>query len=224
MVSLPTFYVCKLGYNDGNPVILTEESEVCNDYNLFKDKILAITHEYEVINAVVWRSALNRLCLDNSIISSYTWAHHLHICFELKKSRNDHTLFVTFEKQMQHITFSYSESDNLVNQWVCWQENGQWNVGKRSSVAQDSLTQELSIIPVTMGLVMETPVWTENLSVSVDQQIISTVSHSFRRLFRRDIGVEDCFQRQYNLLNCNCQVFIHQFVTRLGRHSSTTRN
>ena len=96
-------------------------------------KILAISYEYEVIDAVIWRSAMQPLCLDNSIISSYTC--HLHICFELKNISNDHTRFVTFEKQLQHITFSCSESDNLVNRWVCSKENGLWIVEKRSSIA-----------------------------------------------------------------------------------------
>ena len=214
LVMNPTFFVCKLG---SGPMVLSQESEVYEDYELFQAKVLSITTGYKAISAIVWRSALQRKCLDNQFVANHTPLYHQHICFKLRNTSSKQNLFIVFEKQMQNITFAFSETDDFINNWVCSKENGEWIVEKRIVVTRDKLSDQLLSIrvPLEMSYILATAVWTESRTLSYLQWIKSGGSHLVRKMVGKPSGAQDCFQGQYSLLDCNCQIFIQQFVSRL---------
>ena len=82
----PTFYICKLDFTDGTPVINGQESD---KYEQFSEEIYTLTNGYVCKNAKIWRSALKRFVIEYASISNNTKLHHLHICFELTSNKKN---------------------------------------------------------------------------------------------------------------------------------------
>ena len=101
-----------------------------------------------------------------------------------------------------------------MNNWVCSKNDEGWKVESRTAITCEEEIDTLTI-PATIASIMSTHIWKENRDVTLGQTTLSMTSHCTRKVSGQPIGVVDCFQRKYNLLDCNCQIFAHQFVGRL---------
>jgi hypothetical protein len=196
---------------------------VQDSFEEFQEKVREVTKEYTTIGFTIWRSFLFSLvpytphCLQ-VLLSRYTPLHHLHMCFELSHSESDEHLYLTFEKNKNSITFSLSKEKEMVKHYG-FVENGNWKLEERKALKEEYGRTypwpEEDPMPTIRAIMDADSIWKNPIAPTFRERALSIWARFWN-------GSGDCFKGTYNLLDCNCQIFVVQLYKRMRMVAAKT--